>query len=87
MLNTTINKNGYELSGGQKQILSIARALYKDSNIIIFDEANSALDDITKKNLKDILLMLKGKKTIIFVTHDVDYFKDSFDLIYRINEK
>ncbi len=86
MLNTTINKNGYELSGGQKQILSIARALYKDSNIIIFDEANSALDNITKKHLKDMLLMLKGKKTIVFVTHDVDYFKDCFDLTYQINK-
>ena len=87
ILNTTINKNGYELSGGQKQILSVARALYKDSNIIIFDEANSALDEVTKKHLKDMLLMLKGKKTIIFVTHDVDYFKDCFDLIYQITEK
>lgn len=85
ILNTIINKNGYELSGGQKQILSVARALYKDSNIIIFDEANSALDEVTKKNFRDTLLMLKGKKTIIFVTHDVDYFKDCFDLIYRIN--
>ena len=87
MLNTTINKNGYELSGGQKQILSIARALYKDSNLIIFDEANSALDNITKKHLKDVLLKLKGKKTIVFVTHDVDYFKDCFDLIYKIKKK
>jgi HlyD family secretion protein len=87
MINTTINKNGYELSGGQKQILSIARALYKDSNIIIFDEANSALDNITKKHLKDLLLMLKGKKTIVFVTHDVDYFKDCFDSIHYINKK
>ena len=87
ILNTTINKNGYELSGGQKQILSVARALYKDSNIIIFDEANSALDEVSKKHLKDMLLMLKKKKTIVFVTHDVDYFKDCFDLIYYITEK
>ena len=53
-LNTIVGNNGLNLSGGQKQLISIARALYKNSDIIIFDEANSALDfhykDILKKN-------------------------------------
>lgn len=84
-LNSSIGYNGANLSGGQRQILSISRALYKNSELIIFDEASSALDAITKTQLKDLLLKLKRKKTIIFVTHEIDLFKECFDKVYSLN--
>jgi len=84
-LDTVVGKDGINLSGGQKQLISIARALYKDSEIIIFDEANSALDKEYTEVLEKIIFELKGKKTIIFVTHDMLLLKKSFDKIYKLH--
>jgi ATP-binding cassette subfamily B protein len=84
-LDTVVGKDGINLSGGQKQLISIARALYKDSEIIIFDEANSALDKEYIEVLEKIIFELKGKKTIIFVTHDMLLLKKSFDKIYKLH--
>jgi ABC-type bacteriocin/lantibiotic exporter with double-glycine peptidase domain len=83
-LNTIVGNNEKILSGGQKQIISIARALYKNSELLIFDEANSALDKNSSLELKNLLLELKGKKTIIFVTHEESFFKECFDKTYQI---
>ena len=83
-LNTIVGSNEKILSGGQKQIISIARALYKNSELLIFDEANSALDKNSILGLKNLLLELKGKKTIIFVTHEESFFKECFDKTYQI---
>ena len=51
-LETQVNNDGINLSGGQKQMISFARALYKESEIIILDEPSSALDFINTKLLK-----------------------------------
>lgn len=83
-LNTIIGNDGLNLSGGQKQLISIARALYKNSDIIVFDEANSALDFYYKEILKKTIQKLKGTKTIIFVTHDLSFLENSFDEVYLI---
>jgi ABC-type multidrug transport system fused ATPase/permease subunit len=84
-LDTIVNIDEINLSGGQKQLISIARALYKDSDIIIFDEANSALDVNYLNILKDLLIKLKKHKTIILVTHEILLLQDSFDKIFKIN--
>ena len=84
-LNTIVGNDGLNLSGGQKQLISIARALYKNSDIIVFDEANSALDFYYKDILKKTIQKLKGTKTIIFVTHDLSFLKNSFDEVYLID--
>ena len=84
-LDTVVGKDGINLSGGQKQLISIARALYKDSEIIIFDEANSALDKEYTEVLEKIIFQLKGRKTIIFVTHDMLLLKKSFDKVYKLH--
>jgi ABC-type multidrug transport system fused ATPase/permease subunit len=66
---TIIGELGDLISGGQKQRIGIARALYRDPQILIFDEATSALDfDLEDKILKEILLAKKDK-TIIFISH------------------
>lgn len=68
-LNSACGENGINLSGGQKQRLCIARALYKNSEILILDEATSSLDLNTESLIVDVLTSLKGKITIIIVAH------------------
>ncbi|MBR2374243.1 MAG: ABC transporter ATP-binding protein [Lentisphaeria bacterium] len=68
-METVIGDNGMRLSGGQRQRIGIARALYKDPEIIIFDEATSALDSETEQALIDAVEKLHGRKTMIMVAH------------------
>ena len=67
---TFIGENGLMLSGGQRQRLAIARALYRNPEIIFFDEATSALDNKTAINVLDSINKLKKDITIIFISHD-----------------
>lgn len=66
---TIVGENGSMLSGGQKQRLTIARALLKDPAIIILDEATSALDEESEHMIKLTMKELKGKKTLIIISH------------------
>jgi subfamily B ATP-binding cassette protein HlyB/CyaB len=66
---TEIGERGVGLSGGQKQRLAIARALIKRPKVLIFDEATSNLDQSTAEHLARTINGLKGKVTILFITH------------------
>ena len=66
---------GSQLSGGQAQRITIARALYKQSNILIFDEPTSALDEKNEKNFFDIIYKQRGIKTIVISSHKKDILK------------
>lgn len=66
---TEIGERGVGLSGGQKQRLAIARALIKQPKILIFDEATSSLDVATAEHFCATLNQLKGKVTMLFITH------------------
>ena len=68
------NQRPNELSGGMQQRVGLARALANDSEILLMDEAFSALDPLIRTNLQDELLELQSelKKTIVFITHDLD---------------
>jgi ABC-type multidrug transport system fused ATPase/permease subunit len=83
-LNTKIGIDGISLSGGQKQLISLARALYKNSDVLILDEPTSALDTIKIELFRELILTLKKTKTIFFVTHNKEYFYDSFDQLIEI---
>ena len=63
-----------ELSGGMKQRVGLARALATDGDVILMDEAFSALDPLIRADMQDQLLDLQGKlqKTIVFITHDLE---------------
>ena len=67
--NTVIGEAGLRLSGGQRQRIVIARALYREPELLILDEATSALDNDTEKAIIDALKTLKGKLTIIMIAH------------------
>jgi ATP-binding cassette subfamily B protein len=68
-INTKTGEKGVKLSGGQKQRLGIARALYKNSSVLIFDESTSALDPETEAKMISEIYSLNKEITIIFVTH------------------
>ena len=68
--NTWIGENGMTLSGGQRQMIAIARALYRDPEIIIFDESTSSLDSISEQNVKKVIGYMKDNgKTVIIIAH------------------
>lgn len=66
-----MGKRGIGLSGGQRQRVAIARALLKHPKVLIFDEAISNLDQQTAEHFAQTINRLKGKVTMIFITHQV----------------
>lgn len=75
-IDTRVGESGIKLSGGQKQRLAIARALLRESNIIIFDESTSSLDNFAQEEVKKSIDGLKGKSTIVIVAHRLSTIKD-----------
>lgn len=66
---TRVGERGVRMSGGQRQRIGIARALYRDPDVLILDEATSALDNLTERAVMDAVNNLGGKKTIVMIAH------------------
>ena len=64
-----IGENGVRLSGGQRQRIGIARALYRNANVLFFDEATSALDSATEQSVMTAIANLQPDLTIIMIAH------------------
>lgn len=78
-----VSENGTNMSGGQIQRIFIARAIYSNKNIIIFDESTNELDSITENKIVDDILKLP--QTVIFITHKED-IKKKFSRIIQIEK-
>lgn len=74
-VHTKVGDAGIMLSGGQKQRVGIARALYKEQEILVLDEATSALDDNTEEQIIDELYNLAEDKTLIMIAHRLTTLK------------
>lgn len=85
-IHTLIGENGTALSGGQRQRIALARALYKDFELLVMDEATAALDLETEKAVIDSIRQVKGNKTILVATHHRS-LADECDMVYRIENK
>lgn len=83
-LDTVVATGGANLSGGQKEKITMGRALFKDADILVFDEPSSALDEESEQRLIDTIDMCKNK-TVIIVTHRKDMLKKC-DRIYKVDE-
>ncbi len=80
-IKTKVGERAVKISGGERQRIGIARALYRNPDILLFDEATSALDIETENSFFNTLNSLKRKKTIIFITHrrnNLDFFNQVF---------
>lgn len=82
-----IGENGVALSGGQRQRLAIARALLKNSKIILFDEATSALDNESQDKIKKVIDDLKRTHTIVVVAHRLSTVVDCDKIVVINNNK
>lgn len=83
---TTISENGTNLSGGQKQRIAVARALYKNPEILILDEATAALDAISERLLMQTLSWFKSlNKTIIIIAHRLSTIRDCDQILVLKN--
>ena len=74
---TTIGDRGMKMSGGQRQRLAIARALYRDPDILVFDEATSALDSASERDVQDAINSVLSGRTAIVVAHRLSTIIDA----------
>jgi ATP-binding cassette subfamily B protein len=82
---TVIGERGANLSGGQRQRLAIARALLRQPDILIFDEATSHLDTATERAIQESLRTTLAGKTVVLVAHRLSTVKEA-DLIYVLHQ-
>ncbi len=86
-IETKVGESGIKLSGGQKQRLAIARALLRNSSIIIFDESTSSLDNFAQEEVRKSIDALKGHSTIVIVAHRLSTIKNADKIFFLENGK
>ena len=79
---TYVGENGLTISGGEKQKIAIAQVLYKNPEILVFDEAVSSLDSISEEIIRQFIFNLKNRnKTIIMITHNLNSITNADKII------
>jgi ABC-type multidrug transport system fused ATPase/permease subunit len=78
-----LGERGIRMSGGQRQRLGIARALYRDASLLIMDEPTSALDADAEREVIDMLVAQRAYKTIVLITHRLESLRHC-DRVYEL---
>ena len=86
-LMTIVGEEGINLSGGQKQLIALARALYKKPQFLILDEATSAMDRNTENFTMQLLQKIKPNCAILFISHRLNKLKNIADTIYILENR
>ena len=86
-LDTLVGESGWGISGGQKQRLGIARAMYSNPKLLVLDEATSALDATTESDISASINTLKGRVTIVMIAHRLSIVRDANKIVYMENGK
>ncbi|MCB0405947.1 MAG: ATP-binding cassette domain-containing protein [Bdellovibrionales bacterium] len=82
-INARVKSGGIQFSGGQRQRLALARALYKGASLLLLDEPTSSVDSESEVQILKAIEKLKGSTTIVLITHDRDVLKAA-DAIYSV---
>ncbi|HFI0168155.1 ABC transporter ATP-binding protein [Streptococcus suis] len=85
ILDREIGESGITLSGGEKQRLSLARALISPNDLILLDETTSNLDSVNESNIQQLIRNLSNKKTVLIIAHRLSTIQNA-DSIYLIRE-
>lgn len=85
--NTEVGERGAQLSGGQRQRIGIARAFYKQAQLLVLDEATSALDNETEAKIIDSIIRMKSDVTIIMIAHRLSTLKNCTRILDLKNGK
>ncbi|UQB42414.1 ABC transporter ATP-binding protein [Thiomicrospira microaerophila] len=84
-LDSEVGERGVQLSGGQRQRIGIARALYRDAEVLVLDEATSALDGVTEREVMNAIVPIRGQKLLVIIAHRIKTVKDC-DVIFVLDQ-
>ena len=81
-IDTFVGERGVRISGGQRQRIGIARALYRNPEILVLDEATSALDNETERRIIETIESLQGRLTIVVIAHRLSTVRNCDKLVF-----
>lgn len=85
-LDSVLGENGANCSGGERQRITIARALLRKASVLVMDEATSSLDEATAKQIEDIVLKDPGLTVISITHHTGEDLWDKYDKVFRMSD-
>jgi ABC-type bacteriocin/lantibiotic exporter with double-glycine peptidase domain len=86
-IDTQVGERGARISGGQRQRLGIARAMFTQPHLLVLDEATSSLDGATEASISNAIHALKGSTTVVIIAHRLSTVKNVDNIVYLSNGK